>query len=126
MEEKKKVVYISGPITNVKEYWKPFEEAEEELEAMGYIALSPARLPEGMTKEQYMRICFAMEDSADAVLMLPNWTQSDGAQLEAKYAEYIGKPVVFWRVADAYRCNTYPKEVTVAWLKKDLKEAIGE
>ena len=92
MADKKKVVYIAGPITGVEEYWKPFEKAEEDLVALGYIPLSPARLPQGMTNEQYMRICFALIDSADAVLFLPGWSNSQGAMAEFAYVKYIGKP----------------------------------
>lgn len=90
----KKVVYISGPITGVEKYWEAFEKAEEMLEGMGYIALSPSRLPQGMTDEQYMRIDLAMIDAADAVYFLPGWENSRGAKLERAYCEYTGKVVV--------------------------------
>lgn len=92
MADRKKIVYIAGPITGVPEYWVPFEQAEDELEARGYIALTPTRLPYGMNKAQYMRICFAMIDSADAVLLVGNWPESGGACLERHYCEYIDKP----------------------------------
>lgn len=92
MGKQGKVVYIAGPITGVSNYWVPFEYAEDRIEALGYTALTPTRLPYGMNKAQYMRICFAMIDSADAVLLLDNWSESDGACLERHYCEYIGKP----------------------------------
>lgn len=91
----KKVVYISGPITGVERYWEPFEQAEEELEAAGFIALTPTRLPQGLTKEQYMRIDLAMIDAADAVLFLPGWGASPGALVENVYCTYTGKPVAY-------------------------------
>lgn len=91
--ERRKVIYISGPITGVDKYWEPFEKAEDEIEALGYTALSPARLPQGMSNEQYMRICFAMIDSADAVLFLKGWTDSCGAVLERDYCLYTNKPI---------------------------------
>lgn len=89
----KKVVYIAGPITGVENYREAFEKAEAELTARGCIPLSPAHLPEGMTKAQYMRICFAMIDSADAVLLLPGSIRSPGALTEYTYCNYIEKPV---------------------------------
>ena len=92
MADRKKIVYIAGPIAGVANYWEPFEKAENEIEALGGIALTPTRLPYGMNKAQYMRICFAMIDSADAVLLVGNWPESGGANLERHYCEYIGKP----------------------------------
>ena len=94
MPEKKKVVYISGPITGVDKYWEAFEAAEDRLEARGYIALSPSRLPQGMTDEQYMVIDMAMINAADFVYFLPGWENSRGARLERAYCEYIGKAVI--------------------------------
>lgn len=90
----KKIIYISGPITGVPYYWKNFEAAEEKLERSGYIVLSPAKLPPGMTNEQYMRINFAMIDTADAVYFLPGWANSQGATLERAYCEYTGKEML--------------------------------
>ena len=87
-------VYIAGPITGVPKYWEAFEKAEDELTADGYIVLTPSRLPEGMAPAQYMKICFAMIDAADAVYFLPGWQDSKGAQLELNYCQYIGKEVL--------------------------------
>ena len=129
MADKKKVVYIAGPITGVKEYWKPFEKAEDDLTALGYIPLSPARLPQGMTNEQYMRICFAMIDSADAVLVLDHSEYSEGVQVEWGYCRYIGKPIVTPRksvcdCADPIKKGRQPADIVFAWLKHDLQEVL--
>lgn len=122
--ERKKVIYISGPITGVAKHWEAFEQAEEDLDSLGYIPLSPSRLPGGMTNEQYMKICTAMIDSADAVLLLPRWEDSKGATLEARYCEYIGKPLVTYEKTrhDAIVKTELPRCVTQAWLKNDLEE----
>lgn len=91
---KPKTIYIAGPITGVENYWEAFEKAEDVITNLGYIALTPSRLPKGLTKAQYMRIDFAMIDSADAVLFLPGWDNSAGALLEKDYCRYTEKPAV--------------------------------
>ena len=96
----KKTIYIAGPITGVERYWEAFEAAEDIITELGHIALTPSRLPGGMTNAQYMRMCFAMIDSADAVLFLPGWNNSAGATLEKQYCSYINKPVVGWFYRD--------------------------
>lgn len=49
----------------------------------------------GAEKADYMRICFAMLESADAAVFLPDWEDSPGAQLEKHWCEYVGKKMVF-------------------------------
>lgn len=88
------VIYIAGPIAGVENYREIFEAAEKDLEALGHIPLSPAKLPEGMTKAQYMRINFAQIDAADYVYFMPGWENSPGARLERAYCEYTGKAVL--------------------------------
>lgn len=127
MEGQKKVVYISGPITGVDKYWEAFERAEDDLTALGYIPLSPARLPMGMTNTQYMPICTAMINAADAVLILPGWEGSHGAKVEARYAEYIEKPVVEHRTTKGtLKPRERSAEERIEWLKHDLEEVFWD
>lgn len=88
---KQKVVYLAGAIHNDPNYQQKFARVAGQLKEQGYIVLNPAKLPEGMSQTQYMRICMAMLDSADCVLLLPDWGRSEGAQLEARYCGYVGK-----------------------------------
>ena len=126
MGEKKQVIFISGPITGVEKYWEAFEAAEDDLSGLGYIPLSPARLPGGMSEAAYMRICLAMIDSADAVLFLPGSMDSPGAKCELEYCKKTGKPAVTRRVCDRWTCEPLPAQVSLAWLKHDLGEVLDK
>ena len=67
--------------------------AENFYKERGYTVLTPAALPEGMWPADYMRICFAMIDTADAVAFLPGWGASVGAWVEHAYCCYIDKNI---------------------------------
>ena len=88
----KKIVYIAGPISGVSQYWEPFEKAEDDLIAAGFIPLTPTYLPSNISNEKAMQICMAMINVADAVLFLPGSNKSEGATIELAYCDYIGKP----------------------------------
>ena len=86
-------LYIAGKITGDPGYRLKFGIAAEAYRKKGYVVLNPARLPEGMQPADYMRICLAMIDTADAVAFLPGYETSPGALLELQYCRYTGKDV---------------------------------
>ena len=89
-------IYIAGKITGDQGYQAKFQRAAVGLRMCGYIVLNPAELPEGMEAADYMRICMAMIDVADAVVFLPDAAESAGARLEMAYCEYIEKEYETW------------------------------
>ena len=101
-------VYIAGKISGDREYWDKFKWAEEDLEGEGFTVINPAELPEGLRPADYMRICFAMMDSADIVAFLPDYEQSRGAQIEWAWCQYVGKQTMYLESMSFYRA--YPKE----------------
>ena len=89
----KRKVYIAGKITGDADYKSKFDSAKKQLENDGCTVLSPADLPEGMHAADYVRICFAMIDTADVVMFLPDYLKSQGALLERSYCIYTNKEV---------------------------------
>ena len=49
---------------------------------------------EGMETADYMRICTAMLDTADAIGLLRDWADSPGAKCEMALAQYLGKRII--------------------------------
>ena len=86
-------IYIAGKITGDPDYKAKFNAAAEAYKKKGYTVLNPSWMPQGMQKADYMRICFAMIDTADVVAFLPGYRLSAGAQLELQYCFYIDKDV---------------------------------
>ena len=84
-------IYISGAITGTDDYMERFERAELKLRERGEIEIIiPAKvcasLPETLTHEEYMKICFAMLSLCDEVYLIPPWTDSKGVRRELKFA----------------------------------------
>jgi len=90
------VVYLAGKITGDPDYRKKFRQAEVKLAYMDYIVLNPAALPAGLDPSDYMRISLAMLESADVVVLLPDFEASEGATIEERYASYIEKAVYMY------------------------------
>lgn len=108
-------VYIAGKITGNGRYREEFAEAERKVRAMGHIALNPAALPEGMEPADYMRICMAMLDSADAIAIMRNWTESTGARIEFDYAQYVHKKVLkLWLMPESTAKKIWEPEMDVS------------
>ena len=87
------IVFISGKITDDPTYRSKFADAETVISNLGHDVLNPVILPDGIEYETYMRVCFALIDAADTVVLLPDWCNSDGAQRERDYAFERKKPV---------------------------------
>lgn len=91
------IVYIAGKITGNSHYRQDFGNAEKQIkEKYGddVQVLNPSVLPEGMSPADYMRICFAMIDTANIVVFLPNAIHSNGAMIELEYAKYTQRKYV--------------------------------
>ena len=95
------IAFLSGPISGHRFYRLRFWIAALFLRFKGYKVHNPAILPGWLSHDQAMHICYSMIDLSDAVVQLDGWQQSEGAMLEASYAESKGIPVIeacdLWR-----------------------------
>lgn len=85
-------IYISGPMTGIKDYNFPaFNAAEKAL--LGY-GVNPAKngLPLGLPWSTYLRADLKVLLECDAMLQLPGWMDSRGARLECSVADALGMP----------------------------------
>ena len=98
-------IYIAGRITGDPTYRVKFFQAAKAVEELGHVPLTPSILPNGLTQADYMRICLSMIESADLVLFLPDYVESQGAMVEWSYCRKTEKP-----------CDTYTE-----WMKREEK-----
>jgi len=113
-----KKIYIAGKITGLPDYKEIFAAKEKELTEQGYTVMNPAVLPyPGFEHHEYMHVCKAMIDICDIVVMMDNWTESEGAKQELIYALRNNKTVQF---------NEKTEKMLNWLLDKYGKERMGE
>lgn len=93
---KGKRVYLSGPITNTKNYKGLFMFAEElvSYDEAEQIYNPAAQIPASSSWEQAMHRCLSEITNYDTVVLLPGWNASRGARLESDVALACGIHVV--------------------------------
>ena len=93
-----KRVYLSGPITNTKNYKGLFMFVEELVEfGEAKQIYNPAvQVPASSSWEQAMHRCLSEITNYDTVVMLPGWNTSRGARLEHDVALACGMRVVYF------------------------------
>lgn len=94
-------MYLSGAITGLNKAAtaRKFAQAEREPEKMGYRPVNPLKngLPESATYEQHMERDLELLRGCDAVLMLPDWSESPGARRELQEAVEHKKEIIFYK-----------------------------
>lgn len=91
-------IYLSGPITNEKNYRLNFLRAENTVRShiKGSVIVSPMRLedilPNGKHKE-FMELCYLLLGMSDVMVALPGWDKSIGAMKERTLALEMKMPI---------------------------------
>lgn len=94
-------VYISGPITEVSEFEKNFQSAEDYLSGRGYEVVNPVKVGKELEKKNpapsyndYMRVDIAALIECDAIFMMEGSSSSSGAKCEKHVAESLGLKII--------------------------------
>ena len=94
---KGKKVYLSGPITGIKNYKGLFLFAEEIVRMCDAARIfNPAsQIPDSLGYEQAMKRCVRALTDHDTIVMLPDWNVSQGSKIEHEVARACGMSVVY-------------------------------
>lgn len=86
--------YISGKIKGDPDFREKFDRAEKLLRGMHHDVFNPAaEQPEGFTRKDFLDRDLRKLMKCDAILLLSDWADSEGAKLEEHYAEVVGMPI---------------------------------
>lgn len=93
---KGKKVYLSGPITGIKNYKGLFLFAEEIVRMCDAARIfNPAsQIPDSLGYEQAMKRCVAALAEYDTIMLLPGWSVSKGAKIEHDIALACGMSII--------------------------------
>lgn len=91
-------VYISGKMTGLtkKHYSENFSKAERLLTSKGCEVVNPCAI-DGLpfSREEYLKIDLLLIYFCDAIYMLKNWEDSEGAKKELEEAKDLGLEIMY-------------------------------
>jgi len=94
-------IYIAGKITGMKrlDVNIVFTRAHDYIEELGNEVINPLEitkhLPDGTEWVEYMAVCIPALLECDAIYMLNNWEDSEGAKLEHALAKSTGMKIFY-------------------------------
>ena len=90
-------IYISGPITGHEQTAHDrFKAAEDWLEHLGHETINPWSVSESiiphinLDHDEWLTLDKAMISVCDAIYLMRGWDESDGCEIERKYADELG------------------------------------
>ena len=92
-----KKVYLSGQITEKKNYKGLFAFTEELVKLCDALQIfNPAsQIPDSLGYEEAMKRCVVALIECDTIVMLPDWNVSQGSKIEHEVARACGMDVIY-------------------------------
>lgn len=105
-------IYIAGKITGDKSYKRKFKKVEKTLLRKGHCVMNPAWIIPGkeFSYEDYIYVSSAMQSVCDALLMIGDWKNSNGANQEHRNALDAGQRI-YYDIREVPRCTPKEKQV---------------
>jgi hypothetical protein len=117
------IVYLSGPITGIKDGNRQlFGEANSVLNDGGYSVLNPLNNFSGrmdLPREYYMTVDIGHVLISKMVVMLPRWQGSKGCRTELQVAFETGKEVLTYRGPRQSLGVLQPFDLTDGWKARE-------
>ena len=88
-------IYLSGPITGVKDYRRNFREAAASIQSRGHTVFNPADGFGPMSLREIMRWDLLCLTDCDGIYMMDGWSGSGGAKIEHDLAIYLGMEIYY-------------------------------
>ncbi len=90
-------IYIAGKITGDRYCKRKFLKIEKKLKRMGHSPMNPSWInaSQEFDWQDYMAVAKAMQKRCDATLLLTDWKESRGAQIEYENAKKMNHAVFF-------------------------------
>ena len=105
-----KKIYIAGKMTGLKNYGKKyFNRMEKNLRKKGWEVINPIKISKYISlmldkkikdipKEIFMKEDLKHLIECDAILLLHNWVNSDGAKIEFAVAKSLGLEIIYEKI----------------------------
>lgn len=91
-----KKIYIAGKVTGLpkEEVVEKFAAMQKKIESLGFEAVNPIEIVKDFNTpwNQAMRLCIAALTLCDAIVLLPDWMNSNGAKIEWDISKQLKIP----------------------------------
>lgn len=113
------IIYLAGKMSGLEGLgFDRFHAAAEHLRDLGIVVINPAETAGGdtrMPREWFFAFDFDVINIVDAIVVLPNWTESRGAKGEVIHGTEVGIPVYLYSEDEGIGCRVQVEGWEVDW-----------